>query len=209
MLLALVVALATAGAPGMQTEAVADSAWQATYRMHDRRGERQLVVICDADTIELRAAGEPVRVWQRLGDGVEHRVLIPKQHLEVAFAPGDVRALGRDPQWQDVRGIVPSRLVADVGSAAAAVAGHLTRRHAGVEGASRYDITWIGDAGLPARYLRSDSSGETSRMDLVELRSVAGSTAFTSTDDLRRVDAPDLGDEQMDPALRAYVIGTL
>ena len=87
--------------------AAAPAAGQAiveTWRATDASGSRTLTVIRDDDTVEVRVPGLPIRVWRRLADGVELRELDPAAGTMVVHAPGDLRAVGREPDW--------SRLVA-------------------------------------------------------------------------------------------------
>lgn len=183
---------------------VDDAAWQATYRLHDARGERQLVVVADDDTVELRVAGEPVRVWRRLGDGLEHRAIFAADRRVVVFAPGDLRAVGRMPTWADVRGLVPSAFLAGAASPAGTVDGHAAVRHRGRDGAVGFDVTWLVDAGLPTRYVRTGP--RPARLELRSLKRVAAPAAFTRDDGDREIDAADLGDEQLDPFARRYIV---
>ena len=70
-----------------------------TWRATDARGARTVTVIRDADTVEVRVPGLPIRIWRRLADGIELREVDPAAGTMVVHAPGDLRAAGREPAW--------------------------------------------------------------------------------------------------------------
>lgn len=177
--------------------------WQATYAVHDARGPHTLVVVCDDDEVELRVPGEPTRRWQRRADGIEHTVVFADRGRAVVFHPGDLRALGRELDWSRIRGLVPVAQRPSGRAGSVRVAGRTAAPARMPVSGAHIDVAWRADAGLPARYVRSGAAPMTMR--LRELRP-ATPAAFTALDTLRIYDAADLGDEELDPFARSFIV---
>lgn len=91
----LAIAMTLLAGPGWAGE----GAWQARYRIRDAGGERELQLLRADDRIEYRVAGQPVRAWRKIADGIELSELYPEDRRKVVYSPGDLRTLGREPDW--------------------------------------------------------------------------------------------------------------
>lgn len=204
VLLALaLLATGPAEAGPIATDAAAASVWHATYRIVDAQGMREVDMVCDDDTVELRVAGEPVRIWQKRPDGIEHRVVFASDGRAVVFAPGALRAVGREPDWTRVRGLVAAELRPAADAPRREVDGRDVQQQETSASGLRTQLKWLPDAGLPLRYVRKGS--EPMRMELLSLRP-ATQAAFATGEGLRDYDAADLGDEALDTFARQFII---
>jgi hypothetical protein len=191
--------LGHAAATSQSAPANRQQAWVATYALRDTRGERALVVVRTDDRIEYRAQGEPVHVWRRLADGLEYRELHPRDGRVVVYAPGDLRALGHDPDWNQLHDLVaPAERARLRERGKARFEGHAARLLRGDLDGARITLDWLDDARLPARYVRRNGRGDDTTLILRKLDRVDASKAFTTTQDLREIDYTDLGDMELD-----------
>jgi hypothetical protein len=178
--------------------AASTSAWVATYSLREHGGDRTLVVVRTDDRVEYRMQGEPVRTWHRLADGVEYRELHFQDGRVVVYAPGDLRALGHDPDWRELHDLVAPAERASLQPHGSARAEARTVQHfQGDFAGIRITLDWLEEAALPARYVRGTGRGATT-LALRKLDRVAATTAFTATDGLREIDYTDLGDMALD-----------
>ena len=83
------------------------------------------------------------------------------------------------------------------------VDGRAVEHHTTAAGA-RVDVDWLVDAGLPARYTRS--APRPLRLALRRLDRLPAAEAFTSDEGYREMDATDLGDEELDPFARRFIL---
>ena len=181
-------------------------AWIAEYALHDAQGERRLVIACDADEVEYRLPDTPIHVWLRGGDGLAHREVFPAEMRVVEYAPGDLRALGHTPDWAQLRGLVEPELRArlrDAGSAR--VVGGEARRYRGDENGAKVELDWLAEAGLPA-YFRSGRGDSRVELRLRRLERKPAAQAFTATEGYRELDYTDIGDMELDPFARRYIL---
>ena len=180
------------------------TAWVADYRIRDARGERGLVMVRDDTRIEYRVANEPIRVWRQTADGVELRELYPAERRMVVYAPGDLRTLGKVPDWTQLSGLVDPALRAQLNAAgSAAVFAQPLTRYRGADGQSTpIVLDWLADPGLPARYCIGKHCGGRGRSDdairLQGLTRAPAEGAFTSLEGLLEIDHADLGDMELD-----------
>jgi hypothetical protein len=183
-------------------------AWVAEYRVHDGEGDRTLVLVRSDERVEYRLAGEPVRIWERGGDGLSHREVFIAEGRIVSYAPGDLRALGRNPAWLQLNHLVDPALrtqLQDVGTTKASAAhGAQARRYRGAVQGVPVQLEWLDAADLPVRY-RSGKGREAYVLELRALEQRATAQAFTSTDGLREIDYADIGDMELDPFARRYI----
>jgi hypothetical protein len=183
------------GAIAPVATATAPMAWVGDYVVHDARGVRRMTIVKDATRIEYRVQDLPVRVWRQVSDGVELQELHPERGERVTFAPGDLRARGREPQWTHIASIVDPALRGQL------VAGRDTRafddvlqRYRGTDaGKHRIELDWLATAAMPMRY-RIDAEAASETIELRAVRSLPSAQAFTPTADLRETDGADLGD---------------
>ena len=200
-------ARADAGFAAPVAGAAADEqAWVAEYTLRDAHGERPLVLVCDADEVEYRVPGEPIRVWLRGNDGLAHREVFPADARVVEYAPGDLRALGHTPDWARLRGLVDPGLRARLHAAGnARMAGIEAQRYRGGEGGGKVELDWLQDAGLPAFYRGGHGDARVElRLRSLQRRPVA--QAFTATDGFRALDYTDIGDMELDPFARRFIL---
>lgn len=199
-------ARAGAGAAGAMPATAQDGqAWLAEYTLRDAHGERTLVLACDADIVEYRLSGEPIRVWLRGSDGLAHREVFPADARVVEYAPGDLRAIGHTPDWARLRGLVDPGLREHLHAAGATrVAGVEAQRYRGEEGEAKVELDWLQDTGLPARY-RSGRGDARIELRLRSLQRLPASLAFTATGDFRVLDFADIGDMERDSFARRHI----
>jgi hypothetical protein len=193
------------GSAGVATDG-AEQAWVAQYRLRDGHGERTLTVVRDANRVEYRMSGEPVRIWRRVGDGVEHRQVFLADHKVVVYTPGDLRALGHAPDWAQLGGLVDPAVRGQLqASGEVRVAGHVAQRYRGSHEGARIELAWLQEQALPARYRRNTAK---SRFELTlhALDRRPAGEAFTATDDYRELDYADIGDMELDPFARRYIL---
>jgi hypothetical protein len=193
------------GSAGTVAAREAPQAWVAEYRIRDAGVERTLVLVRSDTQVEHRMPGEPVRAWQKIGDGVEHREIFAAQQRVVVYAPGDLRALGQSQDWARLGGLVDPALLAGLKDAGSTrTAGQVARRLRGVHEGDRIDLDWIAGAELPARYRRVGPQGRF-QLELRTLQRVPAAAAFASTDGYRELDYADIGDMELDPFARQYI----
>lgn len=195
-----------AGGSASVAPASQDQAWVAEYQLHDGQGDRSLVVVRDAHRVEYRVSGEPIRVWRQGGDGVEHRQIFPTDGKVVIYTPGDLRALGRAPDWARLSGLVDPALRGQLkASGAIKVAGEAARRYRGIREGARVELAWLQAAALPARY-RLGTGKSRFELTLRKLAQRPTGEAFTRTDAYRELDYADIGDMEMDPFAKRYIL---
>jgi hypothetical protein len=173
----------------------ADEVWIGTYQHRLGKAQCRFTVVRSERQVEHRGCGHPTRIWHRLDDGVELLELHPEQGRAVRFAPGDLRALQREPDWARISMLVPPYLRASLGTGKPArVLRHdaLRYRGRGPDG-RRVELDWLIDADLPAHYRIGDRRGG-EQLTLERLERGDASSAFASTANLREIDAADLGD---------------
>lgn len=183
----------------------APQAWVAEYRIRDAGGERALVLVRSDTRVEYRTPGEPVRTWQKVGDGLEHREIFAAGQRVVVYAPGDLRALGQSQDWARLAGLVDPALLAGLKPAGSTrTAGQVALRLRGVHEGARIALDWMAGPELPARYRRVGPQGRL-ELDLRTLKRVPAADAFASTDGYRELDYADIGDMELDPFARQYI----
>lgn len=193
-------------AGGVSAGVGAPQALIAEYRLHDARGDRTLLLVRDENHVEYRIPGEPIRAWQRGGDGLEHQEIFPADKTVVVCAPGDVRALGRLPDWAQVSGLVDPQLRGQLErQTPTRIAGESAQRYQGTRGGAHVELTWLPMAALPAHY-RRDAGADRFELKLVKLERHPAADAFTATGALRELDCADIGDEELDPFARRYIL---
>ncbi len=190
----------------------AGDAWVGEYRIRDARGERALVLVRDDTRIEYRVPGEPVRTWRKTPDGIELRELHPDAHRMIVYAPGDLRAMDRAPDWARLAGLVDPALRTRLAAKGEASAfGQLMTRYRGVDAQGLpVQLDWLAEAGLPVRLSidtprkaqRDDKSRDGDAIRLLALRQAPADLAFTAVDGLLEIDHADLGDMELDPFVR-------
>lgn len=168
--------------------------WQADYRIEDAQGQRHLRIVMDADRVEYRAQGEPVRQWRRVADGVELREFDMQARYVIVHSPGDLRMRGREPDWVQLRywgmGGTQAGWQA-VGTAEVRLPEgqrHPAQRWQPPTSAKAESLQWIARAGVPVHYRHGGHAWQ-----LKALAAVADST-FTSGDGLEEIDSADLVD---------------
>jgi hypothetical protein len=181
--------------PGAVAPAAAPMAWVGDYVVHDARGVRRMTVVKDATRVEYRVQDLPVRVWRQVADGVELQELHPERGERVTFAPGDLRARSREPQWLHIASIVDpalrGRLVAGRDKRAF---DDVVQRYRGTDADKhRIELDWLTGAAMPMRY-RIDAAAASETIELQSMRWLPSAQAFTPTAALRETDGADLGD---------------
>jgi len=173
----------------------AGDAWVAHYRYQGAHGHCELTVVRDDTRAEYRGCGQPMRRWQQLGDGIELLELDPRQDAVVRHSPGDLRAIGREPEWDRVAGIAPARLRAILPSSGTGQAhGWASTQYRGQDADGRtVDLEWLEQPALPARY-RIGGSADGESFELERLQRLPAAEAFTALQDLREIDIADAGD---------------
>ena len=190
----------------------AGDAWVGEYRIRDASGERALVLIRDDSRIEYRVPGEPVRSWRRTPDGVELRELHPDAQRMIVYAPGDLRAMDRAPDWARLAALVDPALRARLTATSEGSAfGQPMTRYRGTDAQGLpVELEWLADAGLPVhlsvgmprKAQRDDKSRNDDAIRLLALRRTPAQLAFTPIDGLLEIDHADLGDMVLDPFVR-------
>ena len=207
----LLIALCMLGAgPVWAGTPAADSAqaWIAEYRVHDGQGDRTLVLVRAEDRVEYRLSGEPIRVWEKVADGLAHSEVFPADGRIVGYSPGDLRALGRHPAWDQLSHLVDpalrDRLEARGMATSRVTHGQAVRRYRGQVQGIPVEMEWLEAADLPAEY-RSGKGKAAYVLELRGLEQVPVAQAFTATDGLREIDYADIGDMELDPFARRYI----
>ncbi|GAB3386439.1 hypothetical protein [Lysobacter fragariae] len=207
VLFALGAGPARAGSDAVVTPAPA-VAWVAQYTVHDAAGDRTLVLVRGDDRVEYRLAGEPIRVWRQGADGLVHHEVFVDAGRVVTYAPGDLRALGRHPQWSQLSHLVDPTLRAKLASRGTvhvqAAHGADAQRYRGDVGGIPVAMEWLDAADLPATY-RSGEGKAAYRLELRALEQRPVAQAFTAFDGLREIDYADIGDMELDPFARQYI----
>lgn len=183
-----------------------NQAWRAEYTLDDVRGARTLLLIRSDDRVEYRIAGEPTRVWQRSADGLEHQEIFVDAARVVTYSPGDLRALGRHPRWSLLSSLIEPQVrsrLQSVGSTRGP--GGVAQRYQGVLEGERVVLDWLDAPSLPAHYLRG-SGPDRVELILQTLAQVPVERAFTATGDFRELDYADIGDMELDPFARRYIL---
>lgn len=186
------------------------TAWVAQYRLHDARGSRLVTMVRDDTRVEYRPAGEPVRQWRRLDDGLELREVLAPSGRVVVFTPGDLRALQREPDWNTLQQWVSAEersvlqangrgsFRLDDGERVA------TQQSRGERQGEPVRLEWLTEPGLPVRY-RHGNGAQRVELQLLGLRRAPAADAFTPTAALEEIDYADIGDREHDPTLQRYV----
>jgi len=195
-----------AGEAGKKVADSAAQAWVAEYQLHDAQGDRTLVLVRDENRIEYRIPGEPIRVWQQGSDGLEHREIFPADQKVVVFAPGDLRALGHVPDWAKLSGLVDPALRGQLKEAGSTrIAGEPAQRYRGTQDGEHIELAWLQAPALPAHFRRGAGKGRF-ELTLRKLERHAAAEAFTATGDFRELDYADIGDMELDPFARRYIL---
>lgn len=183
----------------------APQAWVAEYRVRDADGERALVLVRSDTRVEYRMPGAPVRAWQKVGDGVEHRQIFPAEQRVVVYAPGELRALGQSQDWSRLGGLVdPAERAGLKVAGSTRRAGQVTLKLRGTHEGVRIDLDWMAGPDLPGRYRRV-GPGERLELTLRTLRRVPAEEAFASTEGYRELDYADIGDMELDAFARGHI----
>ncbi len=180
-------------------------AWIGEYRVRDAHGERTMTIVRDATRVEYRVQHLPVRVWRQVTDGVELQELHPERGEMVTYAPGDLRARDREPQWNQIVSLVDPALRDGLAAGRSGKAfGESLQRYRGRDAQSnRIELDWLIASAMPARYrivaarANGHRADETRANETIELRSMhrlPAEQAFTPIDGLRETDGADLGD---------------
>lgn len=175
--------------------AFAEEVWIGTYQHRQGETQCQFTVVRSERRVEHRGCGHPTRIWHRLDDGVELLELHPEQDRVVRFAPGDLRAMQREPDWARISMLVPSDLRASLGAGKRTrVLQHEALRYRGRDpDGRRVELDWLVEADLPAHY-RIGGRRDGEQLTLERLERGDASSAFASAANLREIDAADLGD---------------
>lgn len=138
-----------------------------------------------------------VRVWRRSTHGdVSHIEAWPGRKVAVEYVPGDLRALGAMPVWEDLQGLVKRQLLGTslrrrgTGSHRGVRVAH----YAGSVEGTELEITWIPSLRLPAE-LEERRGGVTTRLELRQVHRLR-EAPWRPPDlrSLRTIDFADLGD---------------
>jgi hypothetical protein len=176
--------------------AMAGEAWVGTYRHRHGLADCELVVVRADRRVEYRGCGLPTRIWRQLDDGVELLELHPDQGYAVRYAPGDLRALDREPDWSHVSGLAPPALRTALGPGKAMrTLSHDAIRYRGRGSDGRaVELDWLPEAALPALYRVGDRKRDGESFELQRLQREDDKQAFATTSGLREIDGADLGD---------------
>lgn len=148
---------------------------------------------------------DAVRVWRRDAHGdISHLEAWMERGIVVEYVPGDLRALGTTPVWEDLQGLVERRRLG------AALRRRGSGRHRGLP-AVRYagsvegtdlELTWIPSLRLPAA-LEERQDGVTTRLELRQVYRLRHAP-WRPPDlrSLRTIDFADLGDAPEEPVPR-------
>ncbi len=183
-----------------------EAAWEGKYRIRDAAGERELVLLRGGDRIEYRIAGEPVRVWRKVADGVELSELYPQQRRKVVFSPGDLRTLDKEPDWALLGGLIDPALRTQLRAAGGGRGfAQAQTRYRGHDAQGRpVELDWLDAVALPARYCIGQAKAKRCDGDAIRLQGLrqVDATAFSRADDLLEIDQADLGDMELDPFVK-------
>ncbi len=182
------------------------SALRAEYEVRRPDGKtKTLMFVRDEARIEYRLAGEPVRQWRRLGDGLSHRVIFPEDRRIVEYAPGDLRALGHMPEWTTIRSLIDPQLRTTLKPGRRGQAfDEASQRYAGERKGVPVELVWLQVSELPARY-RQGRGRRAETLTLKRLERVPAATAFTDARGFRTLDYADLGDMERDAFARRFI----
>ena len=183
-----------------------EAAWEGRYRIRDAVGERELVLLRGDDRIEYRIAGEPVRVWRKVADGIELSELYPQQRRKVVFSPGDLRTLDKEPDWALLGDLIDPALRAQLQAAGGGRGfDQAQTRYRGHDAQGRpVELDWLDAAALPARYCVGRPKAKRCDADAIRLQGLrqVDAAAFSPADELLEIDQADLGDMELDPFVK-------
>ncbi len=163
------------------------------HRWHLLRSARQ---------VEVWNAGESQRQrWQRADPGaIEYSHLFTGARKSVDYTAGDLRSLGRYPDWKQLTGVIdPAVLRQLTRSGQVAVLGRQAERYLGQVNGVDMEIWWLAEVQLPALVRRVYGDREVS-IHLLDLQTgEAVSPSFADSGDYDHLDYADLGDLEADP----------
>ncbi len=200
--LPLLIALLIAG-PGWAGERAQDAAWIGKYRIHDAKGDRNLVLVRSDSRVEYRVDGQPVRVWCRTPDGIELREVDIADKRIVTFAPGELRTLNMESDWVRLSELMPVSMLPRLEKTGhGTLYGQSLERFGGSDSkGQRIELDWLPDVMLPARYHLGPASAPEA-ITLLQLARTTARVAYTSLDGFSETDHADIGDEVTAPDAR-------
>lgn len=198
----LLLALLIAG-PGWAGDGGQDAAWIGKYRIHDAKGDRNLVLVRSDSRVEYRVDGQPVRVWSGTPDGIELREVDIAERRIVTFAPGELRTLKMESDWLRLSELMPVSMLPRLQKTGnGTLYGQPLEQFRGSDSkGERIELDWLPDVRLPARY----HLGPGSAPDAIKLLQLARTTtrvAYTSLEGFSETDHADMGDEVTVPDAR-------
>ncbi|HHM05062.1 MAG TPA: hypothetical protein ENJ19_04885 [Gammaproteobacteria bacterium] len=163
------------------------------HRWHLLRSVRQVEVWNEGEAQRQR--------WQRRANGVidySHLFLQPRKSVD--YTAGDLRSLGRYPDWMQLRGVIDSAVLRQLTpSGNVEVLGRQAERYLGQVNGVDMEIWWLSDLELPALVRRVHGDREVS-IHLLDLQTGgAASQSFVDTGSYDHLDYADLGDMEADP----------
>ncbi len=139
--------------------------------------------------------------WQRgvTGDIALSRIF-PAEHKRVDYEPGDLRTLGRYPDWRRLQGIIAPGLLGRLQpSGSVAVLGRTAERYLGQVDGVDVEVLWLADLGLPALVRQVFGDREASLHLQALYTDDEAPWGFVDTANYDHLDYADLGDMEADP----------
>lgn len=164
----------------------------------------------EADRVEYRYPAKGyVEIWERTRGGeIALSGVFTELRRIVNYTSGDLRALGRYPEWAMVGSLIdPAALGRLEHSGGGTVLGRQAQRFIGRVGDEDIEILWLEDNALPALIRQVGPAGER-RLRLLHLDSLAaGSEGRQETAGYERIDFADMGDNESDPFVKRLLHG--
>ncbi|MDF1638674.1 hypothetical protein [Alcanivorax jadensis] len=173
-------------------------ALHARYQVFDGDTSRHVDFYRFQDRVAWRQ-GEVISVWRKDADSASLLRVFPGHQRSIWYPTGDLRALGKEAQWQTVTGWPQPEKAGftPVNDSSVVV----------VQGCKAWQyekagqtVLWAEEPALPVRM----SDGER-RWQLVSLQQVPASETFVRWEQWPSTDFADVGDNEADPFLRKMI----
>lgn len=166
---------------------------------------RQWQLLRSTQQIEMWDVGADERQsWQRNPGGeIDYRHIFLQQKSSVDYTEGDLRSVGRYPQWRQLSAVINPALLQQLSARGPVqVLGRTATRYTGEVAGVEMEVWWLAELSLPALVRRVDARQEVSIRLLALQVGDAVQHEFTDTTHYAHLDFADLGDMEADPLVQ-------